>query len=402
MAPRQRFQAARLRIQTTPTRSRPMAPSGSTTTISPPSCSAIMTSSHSHSTGDCPIMAEAKRLAEAIATALDARKTSAAAGADHRPFDGRAALRVPCRLVDPATWDRMMQSDGARILMLGTPNGGSWTPMQVLSGDDSFGNLLINVGAPFASNEIAPADRRLPGIRSAPGGPVERTRYGERPGEISQRPISMPSARAARGTVWHFSSLNSNGVFRRKPCSTMRCRAPSRARQSNATGTSSPGPTGCCWWSARRQPRLAGYEGARDGDRGLVYLEVGDGDGRVYAGKRGASGSSDLARAIPITVRCRGSRAAFEAYRELLNTGTTKRLARVSAIRHRPAEGRRHRRAGGASAVRPTAGAAIAASEPELDVLSSAAARVRKPRRCRRPCTSRSSTAISPLSPNHC
>ena len=38
-----------------------------------------------------------------------------------------------------------MARDGARLLMLGTPNGGSWAPMQVLSGDDTFGNTLVGL-----------------------------------------------------------------------------------------------------------------------------------------------------------------------------------------------------------------------------------------------------------------
>jgi hypothetical protein len=33
--------------------------------------------------------------------------------------------------------------------MLGTPNGGSWAPMQVLSGDDTFGNALAAFGGLF-------------------------------------------------------------------------------------------------------------------------------------------------------------------------------------------------------------------------------------------------------------
>ena len=33
--------------------------------------------------------------------------------------------------------------------MLGTPNGGSFAPIQVLSGDDSFGNLFTTWGGLF-------------------------------------------------------------------------------------------------------------------------------------------------------------------------------------------------------------------------------------------------------------
>ena len=49
-----------------------------------------------------------------------------------------------------------MARPGARLLMLGTPNGGSWAPMQVLSGDDTFGNALAAFGSPL---------RRPPGAR---------------------------------------------------------------------------------------------------------------------------------------------------------------------------------------------------------------------------------------------
>ena len=52
-------------------------------------------------------------------------------------------------LVAPALWQNLMARRGARVLMLGTPNAGSWAPMQVLSGDDTFGNTLTAFGAPF-------------------------------------------------------------------------------------------------------------------------------------------------------------------------------------------------------------------------------------------------------------
>ena len=55
----------------------------------------------------------------------------------------------------------MLARDGARVLMLGTPNGGSWAPMQVLSGDDTFGNMLSR-GSARCSTAIrrAATDRR--------------------------------------------------------------------------------------------------------------------------------------------------------------------------------------------------------------------------------------------------
>jgi hypothetical protein len=70
------------------------------------------------------------------------------------------AMQIECGSI----WDRMMAHKDARLLMLGTPNEGSWAPMQVLSGDDSFGNTITAVGAPF-QDEIARATMaRFPGF----------------------------------------------------------------------------------------------------------------------------------------------------------------------------------------------------------------------------------------------
>jgi hypothetical protein len=64
----------------------------------------------------------------------------------------------------PQVWKAMMSREGARVLMLGTPNGGSWAPMQVLSGDDSFGNLLVTIGAPFSGHEARTLMAAFPGF----------------------------------------------------------------------------------------------------------------------------------------------------------------------------------------------------------------------------------------------
>ena len=58
----------------------------------------------------------------------------------------------------------MLQRPGARLLMLGTPNGGSWAPMQVLSGDDRFGNLLAAVGGLFDDERARQVMAGMPGF----------------------------------------------------------------------------------------------------------------------------------------------------------------------------------------------------------------------------------------------
>ncbi len=73
------------------------------------------------------------------------------------------------QLERPKVWQRMMAHPGARLLMLGTPNAGSWAPMQVLSGDDTFGNLLVTFGAPFQDRAARAVDGALPRLHSAAG-----------------------------------------------------------------------------------------------------------------------------------------------------------------------------------------------------------------------------------------
>jgi pimeloyl-ACP methyl ester carboxylesterase len=109
--------------------------------------------------------ARGRRIRLRLAKAARRKRRSASRTQSTTPSRRASASGLPVRIVAhsmggllartmllerPQTWERMMARAGARVLMLGTPNGGSWAPMQVLSGDDNFGNLLVAVGAPFA------------------------------------------------------------------------------------------------------------------------------------------------------------------------------------------------------------------------------------------------------------
>ena len=115
-----------------------------------------------------PIEEEARRLADAVEAALDAR---AANGMPVRllAHSMGGVLARTMQLEKPKVWQRMMAHPEARLLMLGTPNGGSWAPMQVLSGDDTFGNLLVTFGAPFQDAQRARIDGEIPWIHSTAG-----------------------------------------------------------------------------------------------------------------------------------------------------------------------------------------------------------------------------------------
>lgn len=110
-----------------------------------------------------PIQEEARRLADVIDRELDLR------GGTGQPVRiiahsmGGVVTRT-MQLERPRTFERMMKRDGARFVMLGTPNGGSWAPMQVLSGDDTFGNALAAFGSPLANKRARQLMAEMPGF----------------------------------------------------------------------------------------------------------------------------------------------------------------------------------------------------------------------------------------------
>ena len=110
-----------------------------------------------------PIEEEAQRLADAVDSALDARNGSGQPVRIVAHSMGGVVTRTML-LERPKTFDRLMKRDGARVLMLGTPNGGSWAPMQVLSGDDTFGNALASFGSPLRDKQARQLMAEMPGF----------------------------------------------------------------------------------------------------------------------------------------------------------------------------------------------------------------------------------------------
>ena len=110
-----------------------------------------------------PIEDEAARLADAVDAALSARNLSRQAVRLLAHSMGGLVART-MRLEKPETWKRMMAREGGRLLMLGTPNGGSWAPMQTLSGDDTFGNALVAFGALFDNGGARKIMAGMPGF----------------------------------------------------------------------------------------------------------------------------------------------------------------------------------------------------------------------------------------------
>jgi tetratricopeptide (TPR) repeat protein len=151
-----------------------------------------------------PIEEEARRLAAAVEAALDARNESGQPVRLLAHSMGGVLART-MQLEAPKTWDRLMSRDGARLLMLGTPNGGSWAPMQVLSGDDTFGNALAAFGSPLRDRQARQLMASMPGFLQLQAGLLD-TAMGLDRSDTWARLASDDLKRVQENNWWHRSA----------------------------------------------------------------------------------------------------------------------------------------------------------------------------------------------------
>ena len=104
------------------------------------------------------------------------------------------------QLERPATWQRLMSRPGARLLMLGTPNGGSWAPMQVLSGDDTFGNALAAFGSPLRDRQARQLMAEMPGFIQLQAGLLDPLRGLDQ--EATWRKLADDDLRTVQEANW--------------------------------------------------------------------------------------------------------------------------------------------------------------------------------------------------------
>ena len=275
-----------------------------------------------------PIEEAARDLAVAVEKALDGRQGSQKPVRVIAHSMGGLLART-MQLEAPAVWKRMMAHRDARLLMLGTPNGGSWAPMQVLSGDDTFGNTLVAAGAPFHGHEARDLMAQCPGFIQLQAGLLDEKLH------LSQHDVWQKLADDDLESVkshswWHNVPLQLNAVEWGVPKQTVLNSAVALRKRLDAQSDRALAPfmdkivqvTG----HARFTPD--GYEETPDG---LVYLNTpDDGDGRV------TRGSALLPGVRTWTLDCEhgslpSKKEAFNAYRELLETGRTELLDPLSA-----------------------------------------------------------------------
>ena len=143
-----------------------------------------------------PIEDGAARLADVVKEALDRRAESGAAVRLVAHSSGGLLVRA-MQWVSAATWRRFAEAAGSRVLMLGPPNGGTWMPMQLLTGDDTLGNLLPSMARPFATAAVRQMFAGFPGLLQLQAdSTVGRGQTGSDPG------LTPRSANRRRGRRW--------------------------------------------------------------------------------------------------------------------------------------------------------------------------------------------------------
>ena len=269
---------------------------------------------------------------------------------------GLVARTMP--LEKPDTWQRMMARDGARLLMLGTPNGGSWAPMQTLSGDDTFGNALAAFGSLFDNGGARKMMAGMPGFLQL------------------QAALLDPALGLDRAETWQ--KLADDDMARLRDAQHLARRAVQRddLRMGRAAaGGARPG--GRAAPPARRASGRLGADAAKMllvvghapftpagivlGDNGLEYIDAVDGgDGRVPLVERAA------ARRAHLEARCRARRAAGCRDGVRRPTSSCSSAARRALLdRLRAARPRRARRVrAGAARATADAAASVARSRP--------------------------------------
>jgi len=279
-----------------------------------------------------PIEDEAQRLADAVEAALSIRANSGEPVRLLAHSMGGLVART-MRLERPKTWARMMAVDGARLLMLGTPNGGSWAPMQTLSGDDTFGNALVAFGSIFDNGGARKMMAGMPGFIQLQADLLDPAQGLDKAAtwqKLADDDLAVLRARS----IWHDEGAQRTIYEWGAPPQAVLDRAVALRKRLDAQ-------VGALGADVAKMLLVVGHAdqtpvGIVQGNDGLEYLEATDGDGRVplpsalLPGVRTWKLDAEHGK-LP------GVASAFDAYVQLLATGATDALATLAVERTRAA-----------------------------------------------------------------
>ncbi len=274
-----------------------------------------------------PVEDEARRLADVVDDALTRRDGSQQPVRLLAHSMGGLVSRT-MQLERPETWRRMMARPGGRLLMLGTPNGGSWAPMQTLSGDDTFGNTLVAFGGLFDDAGTREVMAAMPGFLQLQAGLTDGA-LGLGQSATWQKLADDDMRRLRERNSWHDGHMQLSIYRWSAPPQAVLDQAVALRRRLDAQAADlGSDAMNMLLVVGHDKFTPAGFQLTNDG---LEYLDAVDGgDGRVPLGSALLPGVR--------TWRCDVSHGklpdesdAFDAYVELLTDGDTQRLPRLAA-----------------------------------------------------------------------
>ncbi|HUN93316.1 MAG TPA: CHAT domain-containing protein [Burkholderiaceae bacterium] len=312
-----------------------------------------------------PLEAEARRLGAAVEAALAARAQSGKPVRLLAHSMGGLLART-LQLECPPTWQRMLATAGARVVLLGVPNAGTWTPMQMLTADETFGGTLTAFGAPFRDAEARQLLAQCPGLLQLQAGLLDE-HMGLGQAATWQQLAAADLERVRRVSGWHNLPSQVGAYAWGVPEQPVLDAAVALRRRLDAQRDRDLAPF------ADRVLHVVGHaastpDGFEDGADGFVYLEAPDaGDGRVTL----ASALLPGVRTWFIDCdhgRMPSRREAFPALLELLQTGAT------ALLPPQPAPGALAAASVGTPRLRPSRAPLVArppASPPDIQRLAS-------------------------------
>ncbi|MGZ8261295.1 MAG: esterase/lipase family protein, partial [Caldimonas sp.] len=272
-----------------------------------------------------PVEDEARRLAKEVDAALAARASSQQPVRILAHSMGGLVARTMA-LEKPATWKRMMAREGARLVMLGTPNGGSWAPMQTLSGDDTMGNALAAFGSLFDNTGARDLMAAMPGFLQLQAGLLDPALGLDR-SETWKKLADDDLKRLLEKSLWHLEGMQETIYRWGAPPQDVLDRSVALRRRLDAQAATLADDAPKMLLVVGRAPFTPG--GIVCGDAGLEYTDAaGGGDGRVPLTSAVLPGvrtwkldatHGDLPTAA----------SAFHGYLELLVNGDTALLERL-------------------------------------------------------------------------
>ncbi len=232
-----------------------------------------------------PLEVESTRLAKEIAIACEARVHTRQPVRLLTHSSGAMLARL-LPIDHQGVWERLMAHPDAHVVMLSPPNGGTWMPMQVLSGDDTFGGLLTSGSPPFGEPLVRDAFGTMPGVLQLQADLLE-PRYGLGQPNSWTRLAGMDAAYERTVQSWHNvptqqeqhrwgrvseHALKSAVALRAKLDDARAVPTAIAARMAIVAGTGTPTPDGLS--DELVQPDASA-------DPRLMYVDTLRGDGRV-------------------------------------------------------------------------------------------------------------------------